>query len=135
MLLTRTPLYSPCGFLVRLACVKRAASVDSEPGSNSRLNRCKLNLHSFLPIPSRLQVPTAPAFVLRSGLLLKVSDEITFLRPIRFSKIYTPNPTIFRRSNSMLASKGVVPRSQLLQWTKSVQLEEIGKGPNSTRLR
>jgi hypothetical protein len=24
---------------VRLACVKRAASVDSEPGSNSRLNR------------------------------------------------------------------------------------------------
>jgi hypothetical protein len=24
-------------FLVRLACVKRAASVDSEPGSNSRL--------------------------------------------------------------------------------------------------
>ena len=41
MLLTRTPLYSQycyC-FLVRLACVKRAASVDSEPGSNSRLNR------------------------------------------------------------------------------------------------
>ena len=39
VLLTRTPLYSPgCpGFLVRLACVKRAASVDSEPGSNSRL--------------------------------------------------------------------------------------------------
>jgi hypothetical protein len=29
-------------FLVRLACVKRAASVDSEPGSNSRLNRLKL---------------------------------------------------------------------------------------------
>ena len=27
------------GFLVRLACVKRAASVDSEPGSNSRLNQ------------------------------------------------------------------------------------------------
>ena len=24
---------------MRLACVKRAASVDSEPGSNSRLNR------------------------------------------------------------------------------------------------
>ena len=29
----------PKPFLVRLACVKRAASVDSEPGSNSRLNR------------------------------------------------------------------------------------------------
>src|SRR5690348_17610649 len=41
VLLTRTPLYSrDCSlFLVRLACVKRAASVDSEPGSNSRLNR------------------------------------------------------------------------------------------------
>src|SRR5579863_5348338 len=40
VLLTRTPLYSQdCScFLVRLACVKRAASVDSEPGSNSRLN-------------------------------------------------------------------------------------------------
>ena|GEM_PF-6463412 len=39
MLLTRTPLYSRgCPrFLVRLACVRHAASVDSEPGSNSRL--------------------------------------------------------------------------------------------------
>ena len=38
MLLTRSPLYSrPEGrFRVRLACVRRAASVDSEPGSNSR---------------------------------------------------------------------------------------------------
>ncbi len=39
MLLTRSPLYSRgCPrFLVRLACVRHAASVDSEPGSNSRL--------------------------------------------------------------------------------------------------
>lgn len=39
VLLTRAPLYSEdCSpFLARLACVKRAASVDSEPGSNSRL--------------------------------------------------------------------------------------------------
>ena len=37
VLLTRAPLYSPPerGFLVRLACVKHAASVRSEPGSNS----------------------------------------------------------------------------------------------------
>ena len=36
-LLTRAPLYSPGepGFLVRLACVRHAASVNSEPGSNS----------------------------------------------------------------------------------------------------
>src|SRR5689334_4957302 len=39
VLLTRAPLYSGIApFLARLACVKRAASVDSEPGSNSRLN-------------------------------------------------------------------------------------------------
>src|SRR5205823_13628604 len=30
--------YGLLHFLVRLACVKRAASVDSEPGSNYRLN-------------------------------------------------------------------------------------------------
>ena len=37
VLLTRAPLYSPPerGFLVQLACVKHAASVRSEPGSNS----------------------------------------------------------------------------------------------------
>ena len=40
VLLTRAPLYSQTEvrFLVRLACVRHAASVDSEPGSNSRLN-------------------------------------------------------------------------------------------------
>jgi hypothetical protein len=33
--LTRPPLYSGCPFLARLACVKPAANVRSEPGSNS----------------------------------------------------------------------------------------------------
>ncbi len=39
VLLTRAPLYSPAeaSFLVRLACVKHAASVRSEPGSNSQV--------------------------------------------------------------------------------------------------
>src|SRR5260370_20889904 len=48
VLLTRTPLYSQdCScFLVRLACVRRAASVDSEPGSNSRLNVVRLEPRS-----------------------------------------------------------------------------------------
>ena len=38
MLLTRAPLYLPPegSFRVRLACLRHAASVDSEPGSNSR---------------------------------------------------------------------------------------------------
>jgi hypothetical protein len=44
VLLTRSPLYSrSCPrFLVRLACVRHAASVDSEPGSNSRLKPDRL---------------------------------------------------------------------------------------------
>ena len=35
VLRTRAPLYSGCPFRVRLACVRRAANVRSEPGSNS----------------------------------------------------------------------------------------------------
>ena len=36
VLLTRSPLYYSEESLVRLACVRRAASVRSEPGSNSQ---------------------------------------------------------------------------------------------------
>src|SRR5262249_29979711 len=44
VLLTRAPLYSEdCSpFLARLACVRHAASVDSEPGSNSQDNLMRL---------------------------------------------------------------------------------------------
>jgi hypothetical protein len=63
VLLTRSPLYSEdCSpFLVRLACVRHAASVDSEPGSNSRLKPdvCR-RVVGRLPSPhiqSRLQKP------------------------------------------------------------------------------
>ena len=40
VLLARPPLYSPCGFHVRLACLIHAANVRSEPGSNPSLGRC-----------------------------------------------------------------------------------------------
>jgi hypothetical protein len=43
VLLTRSPLIQPeqaPAFIVRLACVKRAASVRPEPGSNSPLLAC-----------------------------------------------------------------------------------------------
>jgi hypothetical protein len=40
VLLTRAPLYRGCPFLARLACVKRAANVRSEPGSNSPVESC-----------------------------------------------------------------------------------------------
>ena len=64
MLLTRAPLYSwYCyHFLVRLACVRHAASVDSEPGSNSRL---KPDVGS--PLTEVSERPTASA-LLDSGL-------------------------------------------------------------------
>ena len=39
VLLTRAPLYSYCYFLVRLACLRHAASVHSEPGSNSQIKK------------------------------------------------------------------------------------------------
>jgi hypothetical protein len=47
VLLTRAPLYSPPegDFLARLACVKHAANVRSEPGSNSPV--CILNLNKI----------------------------------------------------------------------------------------
>ena len=49
MLLTRAPLYSvPEGtFLVRLACVKHAASVRSEPESNSPVKSGKSNTDNW----------------------------------------------------------------------------------------
>ena len=39
VLLTRAPLYSYCYFHVRLACLRHAASVHSEPESNSLIQR------------------------------------------------------------------------------------------------
>jgi hypothetical protein len=60
VLLTSAPLYSGIArLLVRLACVKRAASVDSEPGSNSRLNRLsfdRLNRSIVAPKPQSSDV-------------------------------------------------------------------------------
>ena len=76
MLLTRTPLYSPdcSGFLVRLACVKRAASVDSEPGSNSHLKHMRMARDK--PRPQD-----------RSAIYSEFSDEFFLLHPTRLSKI------------------------------------------------
>ena len=50
MLLTRAPLYLPPegGFRVRLACLRHAASVDSEPGSNSRYKFVLWNIIKLL---------------------------------------------------------------------------------------
>ena len=56
-------------FLARLACVKRAASVDSEPGSNSRLNLLIRNRQAC-SLPNCLIAPV----------LTQVTDEFVLLR-------------------------------------------------------
>ena len=63
-LLTRPPLEYPLpdrspsvNILVRLACVKHAASVRPEPGSNSDVQ--SFNLSVFLPL-ARFRAPTLP---------------------------------------------------------------------------
>src|SRR5262249_47558014 len=63
VLRTRAPLYSGCPFRARLACVRHAASVRSEPGSNS-----PIKLGEF-----ELAAPSAHPRGRASGRLLFVS--------------------------------------------------------------
>ena len=58
VLLARPPLYSPCGFRVRLACLIHAANVRSEPGSNPSLEK-------FIRLVCRLPCQLAPTGRLR----------------------------------------------------------------------
>ena len=66
VLLTRLPLYSraEARFLARLACVRRAASVDSEPGSNSR---CITMTQPPNMAPPRRASPSGPGTNPRNG--------------------------------------------------------------------
>ena len=66
-------------FLVRLACVKRAASVDSEPGSNSRL----ILFCTAIPIATCIAA-RRPSYIAPVN-YSKKSDEFTSLRPTRLS--------------------------------------------------
>ena len=105
MLLTRAPLYSwYCyHFLVRLACVRHAASVDSEPGSNSRLKpdrpgkpgRCRspregrtaIFVRSLEQRPKRLKFKTG------SPPRLRVMRSFNFSRLARSTCCQRPNGT------------------------------------------
>jgi hypothetical protein len=86
VLLTRSPLYrGPCGpFLVRLACVRHAASVRSEPGSNS---------------PSKIKAPKGFGFLDR-----ELTCKRSFLKTqidrcaIQFSKSSCREARILRRA-------------------------------------
>ena len=77
VLLTRLPLYSrtEVHFLVRLACVKHAASVRSEPGSNSpvnvgiRLPKEPVHVHQRISVVIAL-LPERPNLIQRTDLTL-----------------------------------------------------------------
>src|SRR5690348_16713430 len=92
VLLTRSPLYSrSCPrFLVRLACVRHAASVDSEPGSNSRLKpdltpvsektraaTRRVVSHPTKPKPRLLGTPTVRVAAMRLIMPTRVDTEFT----------------------------------------------------------
>ena len=100
-LLTRAPLYSgaEAPFRVRLACVKHAASVQSEPESNSPVQICiyalRIKSQRFLPSlryslvneQSRLMPPAlfAGTFYARLYALCQETFLKKLLRPFRFS--------------------------------------------------
>src|SRR6476469_8027729 len=61
VLLTRSPLeYPQAGLSVRLACVKHAASVRPEPGSNSPLNEYRHGPRKALVNKNRENAPLQP---------------------------------------------------------------------------
>ena len=92
MLLTRSPLgHPPKEGLARLACVKHAASVRPEPGSNSPLNA--YNMHQTEQITSKNQTNTNT----------KQNMALTFRHTVEFSKNkHTPS-----RTTEAVASSGV----------------------------
>src|SRR6476469_2080125 len=61
VLLTRSPLeYPQAGLSVRLACVKHAASVRPEPGSNSPLNAYRHRPRKAIVNKNRENAPLRP---------------------------------------------------------------------------
>ncbi len=81
-LLTLTPLYSDCSFLARLACLNPAASVRSEPGSNSSKEDLS-GSHMIVPRRTRSVSARSEDRVVLDGLTC-VSPEIGPERPIPF---------------------------------------------------
>ena len=116
MLLTRLPLYlQDCSrFLVRLACVRHAASVDSEPGSNSPFF---LNEANSLPsryvhlaaLTSLGQDLVCPSYLLQYFQFL---ESIILARTIWFSKTSIPKTT--NSSQRLVYSKTIYPSCQVL---------------------
>ncbi len=84
-LLTHPPLYSgtEAPFLARLACVRHAASVDSEPGSNSPVKLVEAFSKPVVGLPSTSE--TEERFVLELKLASeRVARYLVFKEPPLF---------------------------------------------------
>jgi hypothetical protein len=84
VLRTRAPLYSETEvpFLVRLACVKYAASVRSEPGSNSPYKSSatsRLCMHNLALHPRALTSQVRISITIVKELVMKVKDSVANL--------------------------------------------------------
>ena len=95
MLLTRAPLYLPPegGFRVRLACLRHAASVDSEPGSNSRYKFVLWNIIRYWLLSYSVSIMTLSSFgreLYRSRLTLKglETDTLYLVFKHRFQIVF-----------------------------------------------
>ena len=111
MLLTRSPLYSEdCSpFLVRLACVRHAASVDSEPGSNSRLKP-----DAYRRVEGRLPSPGSKAGMAPPFSLLLLAKK-------KFTVVY------------LVRSLGLMPESVSHDWHVQPSCQRPNRGPPERR--
>ena len=74
-------------FRVRLACVRHAASVDSEPGSNSHVKfaGCRLPMHARLKGSRSIRAPTAQLINARPIWLLRCFNPFVYVMVCRQS--------------------------------------------------
>ena len=89
VVLTRAPLYSgtEVPFLARLACVRHAASVDSEPGSNSQNNFLKVDTKKqLLQLKDSVKSTIRHAFRCQRAKALKPQTVLKNLETRRHSK-------------------------------------------------
>ena len=122
VLLTRSPLYSPPegSFLVRLACVRRAASVDSEPGSNSRGKVfCPRRRKASRTIPQSLPIRHP----------LGIDENVLHVQPI-YQRSVPPRIV----SSGTLRHLGSPGRTSLASERTAPTAEQGTKGPGTAAL-
>ena len=119
MLLTRSPLYvrPKAGLIVRLACVRHAASVHPEPGSNSPFDlgcRFPVRGNRRVSINSKIKV-NSKKYQMYSLACINLSSEAHARMPsvrhsIRFSRCRRARA---RRSRLVAAQERTIPASRM----------------------